>query len=350
MKQHARLSASSSHRWIKCPGSVYMSEGVERATSEAAEEGTKAHAVLEAMLKGEPYECDDLEMLGHVQYVVDYVKGLGGTVESEVRIDYWDMTGVEKINGEVDSFGTCDIIVEDGDTVHIIDFKYGLGKVSAQQNTQLFLYASPYTLPEDKKVFCHIVQPRIDWVDVWEITGHELAQMAITIQNAASKVDDSFNRKTPTALHAGNHCQWCPAKAFCRTYNEYVFEGFDFEMEEPHKLTIDEIAKLKTKSAKIKNYLDTVDQYALNQAVMGVEIPGWTLGEGRQGNRKWKNEPDLPDDMKYKTELRSVAEVEKILPRKKNEEIWSELDQIIERAPGKQVLVPVDPTSETEME
>ena len=43
MAEHAYLSASSSHRWLNCPPSVKLCEGMEDKPSEFAQEGTDCH-------------------------------------------------------------------------------------------------------------------------------------------------------------------------------------------------------------------------------------------------------------------------------------------------------------------
>ena len=56
---HALLSPSSSERWISCPPSVRMSEGIEEKPSEYAAEGTAAHSLCEYKLRngGNVYAC-----------------------------------------------------------------------------------------------------------------------------------------------------------------------------------------------------------------------------------------------------------------------------------------------------
>ena len=44
-KEHADLSPSSAGRWMKCAGSVVLSQGIEDKGSEYALEGTAAHDV-----------------------------------------------------------------------------------------------------------------------------------------------------------------------------------------------------------------------------------------------------------------------------------------------------------------
>ena len=49
--EHARLSASSSARWLACPPSVKLTEGMPEKESEWAAEGTEAHRVAEVKLR-----------------------------------------------------------------------------------------------------------------------------------------------------------------------------------------------------------------------------------------------------------------------------------------------------------
>ena len=49
-RAHARLNASSSHRWMMCPPSVKLSEQFEDKPSSYAEEGTFLHELCELKL------------------------------------------------------------------------------------------------------------------------------------------------------------------------------------------------------------------------------------------------------------------------------------------------------------
>lgn len=45
--QHALLSASGARRWLSCPPSARTEAGLPDSSSEAAEQGTVAHALVE---------------------------------------------------------------------------------------------------------------------------------------------------------------------------------------------------------------------------------------------------------------------------------------------------------------
>ena len=51
MAQHALLSASASHKWLNCPGSVELEKGFKNTTSVFAQEGTLAHELGELSLR-----------------------------------------------------------------------------------------------------------------------------------------------------------------------------------------------------------------------------------------------------------------------------------------------------------
>ena len=51
MSNHAFLSPSSSHRWLNCTPSASLESEFENKASQAAEEGTAAHAWCEHKLK-----------------------------------------------------------------------------------------------------------------------------------------------------------------------------------------------------------------------------------------------------------------------------------------------------------
>ena len=50
-RDHALLSASSAHRWLKCTKSARLEEQFPDTTSEAAKEGTLAHELAELKVR-----------------------------------------------------------------------------------------------------------------------------------------------------------------------------------------------------------------------------------------------------------------------------------------------------------
>lgn len=50
---HAKFSPSSAEKWMTCPGSIAMEEGLPDSSSAFADEGTAAHFLASESLKNE---------------------------------------------------------------------------------------------------------------------------------------------------------------------------------------------------------------------------------------------------------------------------------------------------------
>ena len=150
-KSHAILSASSSHRWLNCNPSARLEQEFEDQETEAAAEGTAAHALCEHKLRKalklrskkpvSQYDCDEMDDYtdGYVQFVLEQLAQAKLTcpdpqVLIEQRLDFSCYVP--------DGFGTGDCLIIASPRLHVIDFKYGLGVlVDAYQNPQMMLYA-----------------------------------------------------------------------------------------------------------------------------------------------------------------------------------------------------------------
>lgn len=93
-KKHAKLSPSSAHRWLVCPGSVALCETVPNTSSVYADTGTAAHSLAEMCFAqskdakdfigtdipvGELVVPVDEDMASAVQVYLDYVRRLPDT-------------------------------------------------------------------------------------------------------------------------------------------------------------------------------------------------------------------------------------------------------------------------------
>ena len=188
---HALLSASSSDRWLHCPPSARLCETYEDKGSDYAAEGTDAHALCEFKLKSalgmqaedptDSLEWYDQEMEdcadGYAAYVTELLAEARQTcadpvVLIEQRVDFsrWVEQG----------FGTADcVIIADG-TMHVVDFKYGLGVlVSANDNPQMKCYSLGAlelfdSLYDIDTVSMTIYQPRRQNIGTFTLPKHEL--------------------------------------------------------------------------------------------------------------------------------------------------------------------------------
>src|SRR5699024_8830876 len=124
-----------------------------------------------------------------------------------------------------EGFGTGDVIIIAGDTIEVIDLKYGKGvPVSAENNSQMRLYGlGAYKnfglLYEIKNVTMTIVQPRLDSISSETLTLNELLAWG-----GAVKVTAQMAMKGEGEYGAGDHCRFCRASATCRHLAEYNLE------------------------------------------------------------------------------------------------------------------------------
>lgn len=354
-RAHALLSASSAHRWLACPPSAVAAAAYENTSSEYAAEGTMAHEVAEIVVSGNirPETGRDgfapevtNEMLdcaaGYRDYIQEQIKSDDAVVMLERRVDFSEYVP--------DGFGTCDCIIIQGNTLTIIDYKYGRGvQVSAVDNPQMRLYAlgalNDYGIAYDiERVEMHIYQPRINNISTDSMTVEELTTWAEkVVKPTAAKA-----AKGKGEYKAGAHCKFCPHAGRCRaltkTCTEYVnTHGLHVGVPvlAPH-----EVADVLAMEPLVSLWLKRVREQAMTTMLDGGDIPGYKVVEGRQGARRWTDEhqvAELLDNAGYTrdeyttTTIFSPAGMDKALGKKKVEEL---LGGCVERSPGSPTIVP----------
>lgn len=354
-RAHALLSASSAHRWLACPSSAVAAEAYPAQDTEFTREGTLAHEVAEATARAAiekkqlSYTVPEgltVEMMNCADEYRDYIMGLLKSDEAvvllEQRVDFspWVPEG----------FGTADCIVIQGDTMDVIDYKYGQGvPVSAEDNPQEKLYGlgalNDYGFAFNvQKIRLHIFQPRLNNISVDELTVDELMTWAEkTVKPTAEKA-----AKGKGGYSAGAHCKFCPHAGRCRTLTktctDYV-ETHDLRVAVP-VLAPHEVAEVLAMESLVTLWLKRVKDQALTTLLNGGEIPGYKVVEGKLGNRKWTADFQVLETLKAagysqeditKTELLSPAAMDKAIGKKKVTEL---LEQFIDRAPGAPTLAP----------
>lgn len=355
-RAHALLSASSAARWMACPPSAMAAAAYENTSSEYAAEGTTAHEVAEIVARDgirPETGMDDFapevtqEMLdcaaGYRDYLQEQIRTPDAVQMLERRVDFSAYVP--------DGFGTCDCIIIQGDTLTIIDYKYGKGvAVSAENNPQMRLYAlgalNDYGIAYDvENVEMHIYQPRINNISTERLTVSALLEWAEkVVKPTATKAANGKGDYSP-----GAHCRFCPhagrCRALTRVCTEYVTTHgarTAVPVLAPH-----EVADVLQMEPLVTLWLKRVRDQAMTTMLDGGEIPGYKIVEGRQGARRWTDEPQvaqLLDNAGYTrdeyttTTIFSPAGMDKALGKKKVEEL---LSGCIERSPGSPTIVPV---------
>lgn len=377
MGAHALLSPSAAHRWLNCTAAPRLEANVTDEGSSFALEGTLAHAYCALKLKdffnlptdGEVEEINELNAQYHTGEMDEYTDTYKTIVLEkynaaraitkdarlliETRLDFSEYIP--------DAFGTADaIIIADG-VMEVIDFKYGKGvKVSAYKNPQMMIYALgayekfsfEYRID---RVRMTIVQPRIDNLSEYELPVSDL--MAWTDQELVPKAAQAYEGKGPQV--PGEWCQFCKVKNCCRALTERC-TSTAAKYPDPKLLTAEELATdVLPNLAVIKTWLSGVEDYALQQALSGVQLPGWKIVEGRSVRKIINQEAAAValNQAGYKTteiyrpqELRTITELEKLAGKKNFAAICGEY---IEKPQGKPTLAPesdkrpaIDPVAE----
>ena len=362
-RSHARLNASSSHRWMMCPPSVKLSEQFADKPSPYAEEGTFLHELCE--LKLHRYLGDMVPELIEEQYAEhrdndfysdeaesvtdEYVAFCIETIEAvrlscpdplimvEHRLDYSEYVP--------EGFGTGDLVIVADGVIEVIDFKGGRGvRVDASQNSQLMLYGLGALLEFDPLYDIHtvrmtIVQPRLSNTSTYEITAHDLIRWAETeVRPKALLAYEGAGE-----FCAGEWCRFCKARYTCRKRSEYHMRLAEHDFRQPDLLSDEEIADILPVADSLNSWVQDLLAYATQAAVNGKSWPGYKLVAGRTV-RKYTSEAEVIKAATeagytdiYKTTLLGVGDLEKRMGRKRFGEV---LGKFIIKPAGAPTLVP----------
>jgi hypothetical protein len=204
-----------------------------------------------------------------------------------------------------DAFGTADLVVRTGNTINVIDFKFGVGVrilpvyPSGDEdivNGQLMFYAAAarHSLPEFfagvEDIVLTIVQPMsieldAEMVSTVAVTPAELdAFIALYHAACAEALTDA------PRLERGAHCRFCAARPICPAHTGPLLDLAQFTMPTP--TTGDYLALL----AAGLDLLDAVKDLGTalrDQAKRALEngdhVPGYALSAGR-AVRHWHDE------------------------------------------------------------
>lgn len=361
-REHAILSASSAHRWLKCAPSARIEETLPDTESESAKEGTLAHAIAELKLRNlavepmtkrsfnakmkklqaEPFYQKEMDR--YTDEYIDYIREImlqyktAPFVRAEMKVDFSKYVP--------EGFGTADCVLIAGKEMHIVDFKYGKNvAVSAMDNPQLKLYAlgamEEFALFYDiHHVYMHIFQPR-----AYEEVETKSFMLAKHLQEWGEGIKD----KVAAAYEGtgdqvvGDHCRFCRAKAICRKQADTNLALARHDFKEPPILNNYEVADILLEAQHLASWVEKLQAWALSQLLAGSEVPGWKAVEGR-GTRGWSDQEKafqaimdggIPKTMLYENKPLTVAALEKEIGKK---ELYALAGGMIIKTAGKPAL------------
>lgn len=345
IRQHAILSASGSSRWIACTPSARLEEQFPDSTSEAAKEGTAAHALGELLLRKE------LKQIVGVKFKRELAKMQKGEYYNQAMYDHAEdyaifvlerfadarqktKDAILEIESKLDmtdwvpeGFGTGDAIIIADEVLDLIDMKYGKGvEVDATENTQLMLYglgalAKYGFMYKIETVRMTIFQPRLDNFSSYEISTHDLLTWANEVLKPAA--EKAF--KGDGDFVVGPHCQFCRAKAVCKAHADYQLQIAKYELRNPDLLSDEEVSDVMDRAKDFASWIKAVGDYALNEALNnGRKWPGYKLVEGRS-NRKITDEENAikelrtlsyTDEQIFTIKLQGITHFETLMGKK----------------------------------
>ncbi len=368
MSTHAQLSPSKRSRWALCPGSIREeAKYPDTGSGPAAIDGTHSHTLLEQCFTGEPLDPMTFVGLPMKDHEGDFVVDAARAERVKVAYDYImqaSLNGLCKIISESrvdpahllgrdDLSGTVDIQILAGDTLELIDYKDGMGVVSAEGNMQLEQYAygvlAGYKLPVNGTypfdyVKMTIIQPKLALRGMPAITSHTvsvrdlLANMGtIIVQAAATDAPDA------PLVPGDSQCKFCRAKGSCSAlannvmkevgimFQPVVTQSLDVAQQsadkDPSTMDDTQIAQIMEAAPLMRQLLEGVEAEALRRMQAGQTIPGLKLVNGR-GSRAWALpeaemaeklvKMGIPKGAVYETKLVSPAKAEKLTWEKRD--------------------------------
>jgi hypothetical protein len=372
MTTHAELGASSSARWMACPGSVPLSRPYEGRSSFYAAEGTVAHTLAAATLAHtkRPPVGAVLELDGHqiivtdemddaVKVYVDLVSELRGKARWSA---FEQKVTIHSVPPGAECYGTADFVALVTDVLHVVDFKFGKGVIVAvENNSQAMFYAlaayetfiaGKLTKPV-REIQLQIVQPRIEGarVKTWEIDLIDLLMWRdAQLMAAVQRILDGDK-----SLTDGPWCRFCPGLAVCPLKHELAQEAARMAFDDPPNsgdVSAHEIADRLQLALRLEDWANALKEEATVLIHQGEEVPGFKLVESRS-NRKWANDDTETaaeitrrgnlthiriDDLYTAPELKSPAQMEKQLARWRLDPKTT-LTGLVTKPPGKPALV-----------
>jgi hypothetical protein len=351
-----------------CPGSIREEAKYPDDTSgPAAIDGTHSHTLLEHCINnglsdpttqvGEVMADDDGEFkvdadrAARVKTAIEYIRerSMGGMLKviSEERVDPKHLLGRDDLSGTVD----CQIIGPDW--IELIDYKDGMGVVSAEGNMQLEQYAygvlAGYKLPINvpypiSRVIMTIIQPKLELKGMKPITSHEV-KVSDLLSNLGTIVLQAAATDQPDAplVPGDSQCKFCKAKGSCAAlasnvmkeagimFQPTVTQSLDVAQQSADKdpTTMDDaqLRQIMEAAPLMRQLLDGVEKESLRRLKAGQAIPGLKLVHGR-GSRAWALPEEqmaeklvkmgIPKSAVYETKLVSPAKAEKLVWKKRD--------------------------------
>jgi len=344
---HYTIGGSTMARTLACPSWVSLSKDIPKSPGSAfADDGTLKHSAMELL-----YNDLDLTpetLVGSLSYndivlteemldtaIYPAINAVEDLLETHYVKTLVTEPFVEFIKGVAG--GSIDMLAKsgDGDTVLVIDYKFGHNTVRAKENPQMLFYAlcamaDPATSDKffnnngklPKRLVLAIIQPNDDGpvADVWETDLSVLDDFGKKVNDAVIKVENISNGVITPEYVTGTHCKYCPAAAVCPKKTGAAQKALRLK---PTDVAI--LAEALPLIPEIESWISAVTKLAHEQLEAGVKIPGYKL-VNKRASRVWSSEDDIAEVLKkmrrvkheevHNYKLKSPAQMEKLFKEK----------------------------------
>lgn len=364
-RAHALLGASSAHRWLSCPPSARLAEQYPVKDTVYTEEGTLAHSVAELYLKKDLGRIEEKEykkllkdLKTHTLFVKEMISGAEDYVriiqELRMTLPEHSYLAIEQRSDygayAKEGFGTADCVMIGANTLIIVDYKFGKGKlVEAKGNEQLRLYAlGIYEAAKDfyaiETVKMVIVQPRLGHFDEDEITLAELLAFGEYVKQIAPLAYEGEGHFEPSK----KACSFCPHSANCEARQEQALKDVRqiFDVAKKENPSKESLADALHKYKELASWAKETEALLKKEILSGECIQGWKVVEGRS-IRTITDETKVahilmdtlgyPEALVYRKSLETLTNLSKLVGAKEFEKYCGEY---IEKPRGQPTLVP----------
>lgn len=232
-KAHAVLSASGSERWMGCPGSIRMSDGIVSIDTDYGIAGTNTHTLIQFILENRDWETllnhkDAKKFREHIDYNEEKLHSAMVAV-SYVKSEMWKMKNFygkapqllveKKVELSGVGFGTADIILyQPFGVLHVMDYKNGRAVVEAEENMQGLYYAHATADLygwDFSELWITIIQPNASHkrgpIRTWKTTPDRLEKAGLQFLMGVART----KMKNAPLVSNSKWCWFCPARAKC---------------------------------------------------------------------------------------------------------------------------------------
>lgn len=346
---HSVLSPSDAGRWLPCGEAIRLDleRQIPDTSGSDADLGTAAHSVFEWCLKrdfasphqmlGEQVKVKghffevDREMADAVEVAVDFCRDLYGKLKkgkhhSEVRvlIPFLAHPADTEPAG-----GTIDWHAYDDETLHVLDYKNGMGLVEAEDNEQGLLYVWGVLLKLNRKkpfknIYIHIAQPRASHPEgpcrTWMVSYSYLQAFKAKVEAQVKAIKSQTSSFGPTE----KGCKWCDHKAVCpglteksitearQSFAAYLKGAKPTPACSPKGLSSEQLAEAMSWVKLIAMWAEAVPAEVFKRTEAGDKemLKHYKIVTGKS-NRQWKDEAAVQDAF-----TKAGVSIDKFAPRK----------------------------------